>query len=279
MSASSCRIFMSYAHDNDPHKQFVLDYSDSLINPGGIDCWIDRYMEDTDMPEGWPFWMHKQIQAAKYILVVCSPKYLARFDRDPSEDGKGNGVKFESTLMLNDIYQNGSLNAKFIPVFVWPEDVKTIPAILQNQTHYDLSDEQSREALYRRVTKQPRIVRPQISEIISFAKGKEAEDVTESKTSLLKVTIPDLPELSQFNNMKPGTKILQAFFALPVLARFHIAQSLGLLEKGESIESPNIDKLSALFLERAYKRGLMPDLWNKLFDEAIDPNPFKKLRS
>jgi hypothetical protein len=276
MEPMSCRVFISYAHDNEPHKEFVLQYSDSLINPGGLDCWIDRYVEDATPAEGWPFWMHTQIREAKYVLVVCSPKFLSRFEKNPDEAGKGLGVKFESTLMLNDIYQNGSVNDKFIPVLARSEDVKYIPKILQSQTHYDLTDEKGKESLYRRLTNQPKIVRPGLSNIKIFGTPSEKDITPIQKIEGPTSNIPDLPELSQFNNMKPGTKILQAFFALPVLKRFQIAESLGLVENGESVDKGNPDQLSARFLERAYKRGLMSDLWSSLFNEAIDPNPFKK---
>lgn len=269
------RVFISYAHESDAHRQSMLNYSNWLNNPGGLDCWIDQYVEDSDMPEGWPHWMMGQIKAAKYVLVVCSQKYLARFERAPEEVGKGLGAKFESTLMLNDIYQNESLNIKFIPVINCPDDKKFIPGVLQSQSYYDLSSDERRDALYRRLTNQPLHTKPEPSKnIISMSSGKaDSKKINEPLIEIIDVTIPEIKKIME---MKPGTKILQAFFGLPVTTRFKIAGELGLVESGESIKADTSDKLCATFLERAYQRNLLAQLWTKLFDESIDPNPFKK---
>jgi SEFIR domain-containing protein len=281
MIETSCRVFISYAHDSEPHKQLILEYANWLNDPGGLDCWIDRFMEDSDMPEGWPHWMRGQIREAKYVLVVCSPKFLARYNGAPEEHGKGLGAKFESTLMVNDIYQNGSLNVKFIPVVTSKNDLAYIPDILQVQTHYDLSDSQQKESLYRRLTNQPKNKKPKVSAgiiVLATNENKESnfERIVETPT-LFETQIVENPELKVILDMKPGTKILQAFFGLPVIKRFRIAKEIGLVQEGESLDSTkNLDKLSALFLERAYKKDLLSVLWSKLFDESIDPNPFKK---
>jgi hypothetical protein len=276
MAACSCRIFVSYAHDSEDHKQAVLDYSDWLNDPGGMDCWIDRYVEDSDMPHGWPHWMMTQIEEAKYVLVVCSERYLARYYKRPEEEGKGLGVKFESTLIVNEFYQNGSLNIKFIPVIIKSEDAKYIPNILQSQTYYDLSRSDSRDALYRRISNQPQFLKPAVSPVIMFESSSALERSTKIDLDEPPPSTVELPNIPQFTNMKPGTKILQAFFRLPLTKRFAIASELGLLEKGESFESPNPDRLCASFLERAFNNNLMAELWSRLFDESIDPNPFKK---
>lgn len=269
------RVFMSYAHDSPEHKQDVLEYSDWLNDPGGIECWIDTYVEDTMLPEGWPLWMRKQLKKAEFILVVCSPRYQERLDRDPKEEGKGLGVKFESVLILNDFYQNQSLNTKYIPVVLDEKHVSCIPDFLNNQTHYNLSDEKSKQKLFRKLIKEPEHVKPKVRRgLIGFLTKEKITDKDDEQKLTSKVL--NIPEIKPLLQMKPGTKILQSFFGLTVAKRFGIAGELGLIEKGESVDSPNLDKLTATFLERAYTKNLLAELWNKLFDENIDPNPFKK---
>lgn len=276
MDLSLLSVFVSYAHDSEEHKQFVLNYSDWLNNPGGIECWIDRYVEDADIPEGWHHWMRRKIRDAGYVLVVCSPKYHARFNQEEQESGKGLGVKFESTLILADFYTSESLNIKFIPVVTQKDHHKYIIDILLNQPYYDLSDETSRDSLYRRLTKQPKHPKPEKSSGIIIL--KQPKSTTEKQDEPLTNALVSIPELPQYSNMKPGTKILQTFFALSATKRFAIAKELELVEGEESLESPDLDKIFATFLERAYQRGLMSELWSKLFDESIDPNPFKKTK-
>lgn len=274
--AETNSVFISYTHDSDEHKGFVLKYSDSLNDPGGLDCWIDQYVEDAGVERGWPHWMRTKTSNAKYVLVVCTKKYLDRFNGEPSEAGKGKGSKFESYLMLNEIYQNGSLNPKFIPVVVTAEDVKYIPDILQSHTYYNLADEESKRLLYRKLTNQPRNVKPKVSEIMVFETKREDSNISSDDEKDSSSDIPArIPEIPQYKEMKPGTKILQAFFALPITRRFTIADELKLIQPGESIDSPNLDRLCAKFLERAFERKLLSEVWAKLFDESIDPNPFK----
>jgi hypothetical protein len=269
MPPKTCRLFISYAHDSAEHKEFILEYANWLNNPGGLDCWIDRYVEDAMLPEGWPLWMRNQLSEANFVLVVCSPKFLERFEHKLTEEGKGKGVKFESTLMMNDIYQKGSMNDKFIPVVLKSDHEKYIPDILQTHTFYDLSNKERKIALYRKLTGQPLVAKPTVSKSIIELSGIDIvnnEAAKDIETSGIKELL----------NMKPGTKLFQAFFSLPVTKRFTIAKELGLLDKGEEIEAGKNDKLSSLFLERAFQKQLLAALWSKLFNEQIDPNPFKQ---
>jgi SEFIR domain len=268
------KIFISYAHDDEAHRLFILNYSDSLINPGGLDCWIDRYAEGAIIPEGWPHWMRKKISEANFVLVVCSPIYHARFNRDPSQDGKGLGAKFETTLIESDIYHNETLNTKFIPIVTKKEHLPYIPDILKTQTHYNLSDPASNEALYRKLTNQPLVTRPSQSSKIDLSKVNSLQIFTGSTATKIKDI--DKEEYKEIIKMKAGTKILQTYLSKPLTARFAIAKELGLLNNGESVDSVDADKISAEIIVRAYNNNLLDKLWTILFDEKIDPNPFKK---
>ena len=269
------RIFISYAHETKEQKQSLLEYADWLNNPGGLECWIDRYAEDGELPEGWPAWMQKQIAKAEYVLVVCTKTYLERLMQDPSQIGKGKGAKFESTLMLNDFYDNHSLNKKYIPVIVTADHAQYIPKFLSGQTHYNLEDTESKEGLYRRLIKQPLHPKPKTRRGLTGIFSKENIPV-----EIKRVNLTDNKEIAEeikpLLDMKPGTKILQSFFALPAARRFEIAKEHGLVEEGEKFDAPAQEKLSASFLKRAFSKNRLADLWSKLFDETIDPNPFKK---
>ncbi|MEO5975961.1 MAG: SEFIR domain-containing protein, partial [Chryseolinea sp.] len=100
MSDNLCKVFISYAHNSEQHKDIILKYSNELINPGGLDCWIDRYVEDAIIPDGWPNWMRKKVNESDFVIVVCCPTYHARFEKNPDQERKGLGAKFESTLIL-----------------------------------------------------------------------------------------------------------------------------------------------------------------------------------
>lgn len=105
------KVFISYSHDSDAHRERVLELSNRLRGDG-IDCEIDQY--DPTPHEGWPLWMLRHMQDANYVLLVCTEIYQKRVEQR-EEKGKGAGVKWEGMLLLNQLYRNESLNTKFIP--------------------------------------------------------------------------------------------------------------------------------------------------------------------
>jgi hypothetical protein len=48
---SMTKVFISYSHDSDEHRDQILDLSKRLRD-GGIDCEIDQY--DPSPEQGWP---------------------------------------------------------------------------------------------------------------------------------------------------------------------------------------------------------------------------------
>lgn len=89
--------------------------------------------------------------------------------------------------------------------------------------------------------------------------------------------IVNVYELEDFRDskMNHGEKLLKAYFNLPITERFELAKKLNLLEKDESIESPNKDEISSQFLLRAKSKNLLSDLWDLLFKNESEPNPFE----
>ena len=68
------QVFISYSHDSDEHRTFVRELSDRLRNEG-LDCLIDQYINGFP-EEGWQRWMENQIEAADFVLLVCTETYL-----------------------------------------------------------------------------------------------------------------------------------------------------------------------------------------------------------
>src|SRR6185437_8398326 len=133
------RVFVSYSHDSVTHKERVLALANRLRHEG-VDAHIDAY-EDSP-PQGWPSWMIEQ-----------------------ARDAAGLGARWEGNIITQAIYDGGGKNEKFIPVFFDPADRASIPEFLKGATHYDLSSDEGYEHLYRRLTQQPRVVRPSLGAI------------------------------------------------------------------------------------------------------------------
>jgi len=78
--------FISYSHDSDEHCARVLAFSERL-RKDGIETLLDQYV-NVSPQEGWPRWMLNQLDAANFVLVVCTETYYRRF-RGHEEPGKG----------------------------------------------------------------------------------------------------------------------------------------------------------------------------------------------
>jgi formylglycine-generating enzyme required for sulfatase activity len=155
------KVFISYTHDSPEHRDRMLTLSDRL-RADGIDCQIDQYEESP--PEGWPRWMLNQIENADFVLVVCTETYARRF-RGREESGKGLGAQWEGAVITQEIYDAAARNTMFIPVLFRPDDSAYIPIVLRGATYYQLHTEQGYEALYRRLTNQPLIRKPELGRI------------------------------------------------------------------------------------------------------------------
>jgi hypothetical protein len=64
------KVFVSYSHDSDEHRQSILAFSDQL-REDGIDCWIDQYINGAPAG-GCQRWMEKHVKNADFVLLVCT---------------------------------------------------------------------------------------------------------------------------------------------------------------------------------------------------------------
>jgi len=141
------RVFISYAHESDELSDEVLELSNYLRSQG-IDSEIDQYEEAP--PEGWPKWMVRQIQEADYVLIVCSELFYKRAN-DTSGNDDGLGVKWETSLILQQLYTLNTNNKKYIPIVLHSADKKHIPLPLQPYTYYLFKELEDRDKLRDRI--------------------------------------------------------------------------------------------------------------------------------
>lgn len=146
------RVLISYSHDSDAHAKRVLELSNRLRGDGA-DCRIDQYV--TNPSEGWPLWMDKQVEEADFVLVLFTERYTTR-----SREPRKSGVRFESVLILQDLYEAGMINDKFIPVLFDTADSKHIVKWLKPFNHYTIDGDAGYEALRRRLLNDPAVVMP-----------------------------------------------------------------------------------------------------------------------
>jgi hypothetical protein len=163
-SGSRPRVFVSYSHDSNLHDDEVLDLA-TRLREMGIEVELDRY--EPHPVSGWPRWMEEMIEWADFVLVVCTEAYRRRvMGRETS--GMGLGATYEGTLISQQTFEAGGQNEKFIPIVLRRSDLTYRPEWLRTYTYYNVSDESGSSALYRRLTSQPAVVRPDLGPLVAM---------------------------------------------------------------------------------------------------------------
>jgi tetratricopeptide (TPR) repeat protein len=183
-------VFISYSHDSPDHMDRVLALADRL-RQDGINAILDQYEESP--AEGWPMWMAAQIRESDFVLVVCTETYLRRVERK-EEPGKGHGVIWESFLTYQQLYNNAARNAKYIPLLLDGARFQDIPEPLQAATYYSVSDDKDDNGyfgLYRRLTKQPFVTKPELGGRLSLPPRQRQQAVGAApRTNVEEQTVP-----------------------------------------------------------------------------------------
>ena len=245
------KVFISYAHESDELADNVLNFSNYLRSKG-IDSEIDQYEESP--PEGWPKWMIKQIQEADYVLVVCSKLFHERAN-DVTQTRDGLGVKWETNLILQQLYTMSTSNDKFIPIIFNSEDKDFIPLPLEPYTRYNVSRDTEKEKIKNRILGISKSKRPELGIEEQTTAEPEPLDFKERKsmfiTSIIDVDLwneakwkgigfVSFPDLRQppiicfmFENSKYGDKIFS-----------NLKLRFGEEDKKEEIRLSLIEKIS-----------------------------------
>jgi len=154
------RVFVSYSHESPEHEERVLRLADALLAKG-VNCMLDQY--EPVFAEGLQRWMRDRIRESDFVLVVCTETYFRRH-MGLERPGEGKGVIFESGLILQDAYETGYLNEKIIPVYFGGGRDFILPE-LRSALSYRLDTDDGFEALLRRLTRQPAVVKPPLGSI------------------------------------------------------------------------------------------------------------------
>jgi tetratricopeptide (TPR) repeat protein len=178
-------VFISYSQDSNEHKDRVLELANRL-RADGIDATIDQY--ETSPAEGWPKWMDRHISKDDFVLVICTETYHRRVMGD-EEKGKGRGIKWESTLTYQHIYDDDSLNTRFIPVLFDGGKTENVPMPLKGATFYFLPSQYDK--LYHRLIKQPETVKPELGKLKPLPPLERKPDYLGIKISLAKLPSTD----------------------------------------------------------------------------------------
>ena len=131
--AGAPRVFLSYSHDSDQHADRVLALADALCDRG-IEVILDRYVHPAP-EEGWPRWMERNLDAADFVLMVCTETYRRRVLGEEAP-GQGTGVRWEGTLIYNRIAYSEPAGTRFLPILLPGSKPAHIPDPVRGHNHY-----------------------------------------------------------------------------------------------------------------------------------------------
>ena len=126
------KIFISYSHDSEEHKEWVLKLAEAVMDKG-IDCILDQW--DLELGSNLSKFMEKGMQGSDRVLVVCTAEYNSK-----ANDRVG-GVGYENTIVTSEIMLNMDTN-KFIPVIRNVDDKIKTPRCLSERMYIDFTNEE-----------------------------------------------------------------------------------------------------------------------------------------
>ena len=202
------KVFISYSHDSDEHAGRMLKLANRLVREG-VDTILDQYEQSP--PEGWPRWMDDQIQDARFVLMVCTEPYHRRvMGREKPKTGLG--VRWEGNLIYQHLYDADTTTRKFIPILLEGGRIEDIPLPVRGATHYRVDTQQGYQDLYRRLTDQPRVRKPEIgprTELSTEGPRHErpsAADAPERDDVNLEPVTPPLPDIDPRGLLSRGRR-------------------------------------------------------------------------
>lgn len=145
-TANKKRVFISYSHDSEAHKNWVRGLAEYL-SQNGIEVVLDQW--DVRLGDDLPAFMENAIRKTDRVLAICTDIYVQK-----ANSGTG-GVGYEKTIATAEIMRDGQNRRRFIPVVRNAVGGERLPAFFGAALYLDLSDgkdgERAREGLVKEI--------------------------------------------------------------------------------------------------------------------------------
>jgi hypothetical protein len=150
------KAFMSYSHDSQEHKKWVLDLATRLRN-NGVDASLDQW--DLGPGDDIPHFMERQLASADRVLLICTERYVQK-----ANAGDG-GVGYEKMIVTSELMRRIDSN-KAIPI-LRQTGGQLIPSFLATKFYLDFSRDDQYEAafddLVRTLHNAPLFIKPPVA--------------------------------------------------------------------------------------------------------------------
>jgi len=132
------RVFVSYSHDDQSHKDWVLSLSARLVK-NGVEVALDQW--DLSLGGDLPHFMESGLTAADRILAICTPAYVTK------ANAAQGGVGYEKMILTAQLMRN-VIATRIIPVVRSANSIELVPTFLESKRYIDFRVEASFEACY-----------------------------------------------------------------------------------------------------------------------------------
>jgi len=144
MDSPAPRVFVSYSHDSQAHKDWVLKLATRLV-ANGVDVILDQW--DLSLGGDLPRFMEAGLVGANRILAVCTSAYTEKANM-----GSG-GVGYEKMILTAQLMQDTS-SERIIPVVRDNEAKPPVPTFLASKVYVDFRDDAIYESSYAELVRE-----------------------------------------------------------------------------------------------------------------------------
>lgn len=174
------KVFASYSHDSDEHKEWVLKLCCKLVE-SGVDVILDQW--DLDAGDDITLFMENGVRDSDRVLVICTDAYVRK-----ANAGEG-GVGYERLIVTAQLAQNLGTK-KFIPIIRQSSIDEKTPTFLATRKYIDFVDDSEFDEKFKELLHDihnvPIIRKPSL--------GKNPLSNHSSQPEISSHNLPEIPE-------------------------------------------------------------------------------------
>lgn len=196
------RVFISYSHDSQSHKKWVMDFAIRLRN-SGVDAILDQW--ELKPGDDLTHFMERNLASADRVLMICTDKYVEK-----ANSGVG-GVGYEKMIVTSDLLKSIDSN-KVIPI-IRQAGTRNVPTFLLTKLFVDFSKDNEAEfsfdELVRTLVGAPLFKKPPIgNNPFTPTEDTPAEKSADAVLELMTLLVRDFE--SHTNDFTLYSRIVQA---------------------------------------------------------------------
>ncbi len=132
MSKKAPKLFISYSHDSENHKRWVLKLATDLRQHMGVDVTLDQW--DLRIGSDLSLFMEHGLSNASLVLCVCSEEYVKKANAGIR------GAGYERMIMVQSMLNDTNIDY-IIPIIRNNRSANKTPLFLGTRLYIDFSDD------------------------------------------------------------------------------------------------------------------------------------------